>query len=223
MAGARIRLLLADDHTLLRQGLRAILEKEADIRIVAEAQDGREVVRKAVGLKPDVVVMDISMPRQTGIEATERIRLELPSTKVVALSMHDGDDQVEAVLSAGASGYVLKDAPAPELLAAIRTVHSGGMYLSGRISASIVRKFLAGRPPRPCTPGDRPMPALTEREQQVLRAIHAGRTNREIAKSLEVAVKTVESHRASLMKKLEVHNAAQLIREAIRLGLLKAN
>ncbi|HUD70799.1 MAG TPA: response regulator transcription factor, partial [Dongiaceae bacterium] len=98
MAGARIRLLLADDHTLLRQGLRALLEKEADIRIVAEAQDGREVVRKAIALKPDVVLMDISMPRFTGIEATEKIRTELPMTQVVALSMHDGDEQVEAVL-----------------------------------------------------------------------------------------------------------------------------
>lgn len=220
---ARIRLLLADDHTLMRQGLRAILDKEADIRVIAEAQDGREAVRKARGLKPDVVLMDISMPRFTGIEATERLRAELPKTQVVALSMHDGDEQVEAVLQAGARGYVLKDAPATELLAAIRAAHAGGMWISPRISAGIVRKYLAGRPPRPSTPGQEPVPDLTEREEQVLRGIHAGQTTRAIAEGLGVAAKTVDSHRTRLMKKLKAHNAAQLIAEALRLGLIRSN
>jgi DNA-binding NarL/FixJ family response regulator len=222
MAGGRIRLLLADDHTLMRQGLRAILDKEADIRIVAEAQDGREVVRKAIGLKPDVVLMDISMPRLTGIEATERIRNELPTTQVVALSMHDVDEQVEAVLHAGASGYVLKDAPSHELLAAIRTVHAGGMWLSPRISARIVRKFLDGRP-RAAAPGTSPVPVLTAREDEVLRLIHAGKTSQQIADSLELAVKTVTAHRTTLMRKMKVHNAVQLLAEAVRLGLVRRN
>lgn len=220
---ARIRLLLADDHTLLRQGLRAILDKEADIRVIAEAQDGREVVRKAMGLKPDVVLMDISMPRCTGIEATEKLRAELPGTHVVALSMHDGDEHVEAVLQAGARGYVLKDSPATELLAAIRAAHAGGMWISPRISAGIVRKYLAGCPPRPPMPGADPVPELTEREEQVLRGIHAGQTTRGIARALGVAEKTVESHRTRLMKKLKAHNVAQLIAEALRLGFLRAN
>jgi len=222
MAGARIRLLLADDHTLLRQGLRAILEKEADIRIVAEAQDGREVVRKAIGLKPDVVLMDISMPRFTGIEATEKIRTELPATHVVALSMHDGDEQVEAVLRAGATGYVLKDARPPELLTAIRTVHAGGMWLSPRISAGIVRQFLDGRP-RPCVPGHQPVPVLTAREDQVLRLVHAGKSSREIGDTLGLAVKTVATHRGTLMRKLQAHNVVQLLAVAARLGFLKSN
>jgi len=222
MASGRIRLLLADDHTLMRQGLRAILEKEADIRIVAEAQDGREVVRKALGLKPDVVLMDISMSFCNGTAATEKICAELPDTRVVALSMHEGDEQVDRVLGAGAWGYVLKDAPAPELLAAIRTVHSGGMWLSPRISAQIVRKYLDGRP-RPCQAGDIPVPDLTTREDQVLRLIHVGKTSRQIAESLGVAVKTVTTHRTTLMRKLQVHNAVQLVAEAVRLGLIKAN
>jgi len=222
MAGGRIRLLLADDHTLMRQGLRAILDKEADIRIVAEAENGRDVVRKAVGLKPDIVLMDISMPRLTGIEATQKIRAEIPSTQVVALSMHDADEQVEAVLHAGASGYVLKDAPARDLLEAIRTVYSGGMWLSPRISARIVRQYLDGRP-RPATPGSSPLPDLTTREDEVLRLIHVGMSSREIADALGVAPKTVAAHRTTLMRKLKVHNVVQLIEVAVRLGLLKRN
>lgn len=219
MAGARIRLLLADDHTLVRQGLRAILEKEADIRIVAEAQDGRDVVRKAIALKPDVVLMDISMPRLTGVEATERIRSEVPTTQVVALSMHDGDVQVEAVLRAGAGGYVLKDSPAPELLTAIRTVHAGGAWLSPRISARIVRRFLDGHP-RPAAAGAGATPALTAREDEVLRLIHAGKTSREIGQELGVAVKTVTAHRTTLMRKLKAHNVVQLLAIANRMGLI---
>lgn len=222
MAGARIRLLLADDHTLMRQGLRAILDKEADIRIVAEAEDGRDVVRKAMALKPDVVLMDISMPRLTGVEATQRIRTELPNTQVVALSMHDDDEQVEAVLQAGAGGYVLKDARPRELLAAIRTVSEGGMWLSPRISARIIRQFLDAKQRQP-QPGCTPVPVLTPREDEVLRRVLAGKTSREIAQDLDVAVKTVMAHRTTLMRKLQVHNAVQLQAEAVRLGLVRGN
>ncbi|HKQ96391.1 MAG TPA: response regulator transcription factor [Candidatus Polarisedimenticolia bacterium] len=220
MAGGRIRLLLADDHTLMRQGLRAILDKEADIRIVAEAEDGRDVVRKAIALKPDVVLMDISMPRLTGIEATQRIRAELPETRVVALSMHDDDEQVEAVLQAGAGGYVLKDARPLELLAAIRIVSEGGVWLSPRISARILRQFLDAKA-LPAQPGCDPIPMLTTREDQVLRLIQAGKTSREIGETLEVAVKTVTAHRTTLMRKLKVHNVGQLLAEATRLGIIK--
>jgi len=217
---ARIRVLLVDDHTLLRQGLRAILDREADIKVIGEAADGRDALRKAVALRPDVVVIDISMPRVNGVEATRQIRAELPGTRVVALSMHDGEDYVESILRAGATGYVLKDAPARDLVAAIRAARAGGMHLDPRISASVVARYLDKRPASEAHPVD-PGARLTPREREVLHLIATSNTNRDIARQLSLSVKTVEAHRTRIMSKLDVHNVAGLTRYAIACGMIR--
>ena len=219
MSSPRIRVLLADDHTLVRQGLRALLEREADVEVVGEAADGREAVRKAATLRPDVVVMDISMPRLNGIEATHRITAASPETRVVALSMHVGEDYVYALLKAGARGFLLKEAPASDLVAAIRAVQSGGTYLHPDVSSSVVSGFL--RHGRVRVPAIGRPEALTSREREVLQLIAEGLTNRRIALELSLSVKTVEAHRTRLMSKLKVHNAAGLTRYAISRGLAK--
>ena len=213
-AGRKIRVLLADDHTLVRQGLRALLEREADIRIIGEARNGREAVNRARALKPDIVVMDISMPHLNGFEATQRIAAECPQTNVVALSMHKQEHHVHSLLKAGARGYVPKDAPASELLAAIRSVHGGGCYLHPQISAKVVDGYLDGhRPP------EQP-DLLTPREREVLQLVAEGQTNRLIAAELRLSIKTVEAHRARIMTKLKIHNAAGLTRYAISRGII---
>jgi DNA-binding NarL/FixJ family response regulator len=220
LSAARIRVLLVDDHTLLRQGLRAILEREADIRVIGEACDGRDALRKATALKPDVVVLDISMPRVNGVEATRHIRADLPATRVVALSMHDGEDYVESILRAGATGYVLKDAPARDLVAAIRAARAGGIHLDPRISASVVARYLEKRPTAEARPVDADA-RLTPREREILKYIAASHTNRDIARLLALSVKTVEAHRTRIMSKLDVHNVAGLTRYAIGRGMVR--
>jgi DNA-binding NarL/FixJ family response regulator len=221
----RIRILLVDDHTLLRQGLRAILEQEKDLEIVGEAADGGEALRRVTKLKPDVVVVDISMPKVNGIEATRRILAARPKTRIVALSMHDGEDYVEQILRAGATGYVLKDAPARDLVAAIRAASAGGVHLDPRISAPVVARFLEKGAPAPATgasavdPGTR----LTPREREILQLIATGHTNRDIARGLALSVKTIEAHRTRIMAKLDVHNVAGLTRYAIGAGLIRSD
>jgi two-component system response regulator NreC len=216
-ATGKIRVLLADDHTLVRQGLRSLLEKEADIKVIGEARNGREAVHQVVALKPDVVIMDVSMPRLNGFEATQRIAREAPDTRVVALSMHKGDHHVRALLRAGARGYVVKDAPICELLAAVRAVHGGGCYLHPEISGRVVDGYLDGRKP---TDGE---DLLTPREREVLQLVAEGHTNRLIAAELRLSIKTVEAHRARIMTKLKIHNAAGLTRYAISRGLVASD
>ena len=211
---AKIRVLLADDHTLVRQGLRALLEREADIKVIGEATNGREAVRKAVALRPDVIVMDISMPRLNGIEATMRIRAEAPGTRVVVLSMHTGEDYVRSVLKAGAKGYVLKDAPSNDLLTAIRAAKAGGCYLHPRVSSTIVDVYLGA------AGDDDPSNILSAREREVLQLIAEGLTNRDIAKHLTLSVKTIDAHRTRVMAKLNLHNTADLTRYAISRGII---
>ena len=217
MSAPRIRLLLADDHTLVRQGLRALLERESDLEVVGEAADGRDAVRKAATLRPDVVIMDVCMPRLNGIEATVRIVAAAPQTRVVALSMQGGEDYIYPLLEAGAKGFVLKESPVADLVAAIRAVQSGGTYLHPHISGTVVDGFL-GRPGKRGRGAPRP-DNLTTREREVLQLIAEGHTNRQIASELSLSVKTVEAHRASLMTKLKVHNTAGLTRCAISRGL----
>lgn len=218
MSGSRkIRVLLADDHTLMRQGLRALLEREADIKVIGEARNGREAIHRVAALRPDVVIMDISMPRLNGFEATQKISTEHPDTKVVALSMHKEDHHVQALLRAGARGYVPKDAPASELLAAVRAVHDGGCYLHPKISAKVVDGYLDGNRPR-VAEGE-----LTPREREVLQLVAEGQTNRLIASELRLSIKTVEAHRARIMTKLKIHNAAGLTRYAISRGIIPSN
>ncbi len=219
MKSVRTRVLLADDHAMVRQGLRALLERERDLLIVGDAADGREAVRLAALLRPDVVVMDISMPRLNGIEATRRIRAESPATRVVALTMHTGEEYVYELLKAGASGYVLKDSPVSEVLAAIRVVRQGGSFLNATISEQVVNRYLGRSGSKESAA--RPPDLLTPREREVLQLIAEGNTNRLIAKQLGLSSKTVEAHRTRVMAKLRVHNAAGLTRYAIRRGLIE--
>jgi two-component system, NarL family, response regulator NreC len=219
MSAHRTRVLLAEDHTLVRQALRCLLERESDIEVVGEAADGREAVKKATSLKPDVVIMDVCMPRLNGIEATVRIVAAVPEARVVALSMDAAGDYVHALLKAGARGFVLKESSGDDLMAAIRAVRGGGTYLHPNVSTQVIEGLL--QPARPKT-RDR-LDTLTAREKEVLQLIAEGFTNRRIATELGVSVKTVDAHRTRLMAKLRVHNTADLTRCAIRLGLAKTD
>ena len=213
------RVLVADDHTIVRQGLRAILEAEADIEVVGEAADGREAVRKGLLLQPDVVVMDLSMPRMNGLEATARIVKECPSIRVVALTMYSSEEYVCSLLKAGARGYLLKESVASDLVEAIRAVVGGGIYLHPAISTEVVERFLK-RPQRRTANGL--LEVLTPREREILQLIAEGSTNKEIAELLVLAVKTIENHRTRIMDKHDIHNVAGLTRYAIGRGIATA-
>jgi len=214
-----IRVVIADDHNLVRQGIRAILEKADDLEVVGEAEDGIEAVQLAQSTLPDIVVMDISMPRLNGTQATQRIQaLRLP-TRVVILSMYSEKSLVRQALRLGAQAYVLKRAVADELLLAIRAAKNGDTYLSPPIAGSILREFLASASPaEDASAYDR----LSPREKEVLQLIGEGHKNQEIAQALVVSVKTVEKHRASLMSKLDIHDIASLVRVALKEGLISA-
>ena len=207
-----IRVLLADDHTLVREGIRLCLESMGDIEVVGEAADGREAVAKALELAPDVVLMDVSMPGLSGIDATEEIRRARPSIRVIGLSMYDAEEYVTRLLKAGASGYVLKRSAATELAAAVRAAHAGEAYLHPSVARQLIADYVRRLDDEPT--------GLTPREREVLGHIVDGRTNREIAELLILSVKTVENHRANLMAKLDAHDRGQLVSAAERLGLV---
>ncbi len=211
-----IRVIVADDHHLVRQGIRMLLEKADDIEVVGEAEDGQEAVEMAERLTPDVMVMDISMPRLNGTQATERIHSRGLATQVVILSMHADETIVRQALRYGAKGYVLKRAVAEELLLAVRAAKLGDTYLSPPISQFVLNEFLAVS-----DDSDEPdvMERLTPRERQVLQLLAEGGTNRAIAQELVISVKTVEKHRTHLMAKLNVHDLAGLVRIAVKHGL----
>jgi DNA-binding NarL/FixJ family response regulator len=209
-----IRVLLVDDHTLVREGIRLCLEAIGDIVVVGEAGDGRRAVEKALELGPDVVLMDISMPILSGIEATAQIKKARPAIQVVGLSMYDNEEYVTRLLQAGASGYVLKRSAATELAAAVRAAHAGEAFLYPSIARRVIDDYLRRLDREPSSAG------LTPREREVLGYIVEGRTNREIAELLTLSVKTVENHRTNLMTKLDAHDRGQLIRAAERLGLV---
>ncbi len=218
-ARKKIRVLIVDDHTIVRQGLRAILEAEPDIEVVGEAADGREAVKKVAALAPDVVVMDVSMPRMNGLEATARIIKEQPGTRIVALTMHGSEEYVYSCLKSGARGYLLKESASSDLVEAIRAVKEGWTYLHPAISVKVVSEYLKGPDPRTRTG---PSDALTPREREVLQLIAEGHTNKEIASQLTLSVKTVEAHRTRIMEKLKIHNVAGLTRYAISRGITPA-
>jgi DNA-binding NarL/FixJ family response regulator len=213
----QIRILLADDHTLLRSGIRALLEDEPDISIVGEAADGREAVRLAGQLRPSVVLMDIAMPLLNGLEATRQIKREHPEVNVLVLTMYDHEEYYRQVLEVGGSGYIIKRAAANELVAAIRAVHRGDAALSPAITRLLVDAYLSrdgggeGTDPN----------ALSAREQEVLQLIAEGKTSREIAVILGLSVKTVQSHRTSLMQKLGLHDRGDLIKYAIQKKIIE--
>jgi DNA-binding NarL/FixJ family response regulator len=207
-----IRILLADDHSLVRQGFSMILEAQADMQIVGQAGNGREAVDLAAKLRPDVVVMDVAMPELNGIEATRRIIEASPRTRVLALSMHKDSVYVREVLRAGARGYLLKDSGDADLVAAVRAVAQGDGYLSPSVSDSVLSDYR-----RHVTD---PLDLLSSREREVLQMIAEGKTNKEIANSLNLSVYTVEAHRGRVMEKLNLHSTSELVRFALRSGLI---
>ncbi len=211
------RVVLADDHRIVREGIRMLLENRKDIHVVGEASDGEEVLRVVGQELPDVVVMDISMPKLSGIDATRRITESGSRAKILVLSMHESPGYVEEVLRAGASGYLLKDSASEELVQAIDAIRAGDSYLSPAITQQVVDAL--------AHPADRPSSAvsvLSERERQVLTLIAEGLSSKEIARDLGVSLKTIESHRANLMDKLEIHKVSGLVRFAIRVGMVTA-
>jgi DNA-binding NarL/FixJ family response regulator len=205
-----IRILLADDHVVLRQGLRALLE-QAGMAVIGEASDGQEALQVAHAQQPDVAVLDIGMPHLNGLEVARRLREDVPQTKIVLLTMHTEDPYVLEALQAGATGYVLKTQAAVDIVQAIRDVLQGATYLSPRIAGAVVQAYL--------TRSELPPDPLTSREREILQRIAEGETTKEIAWHLRLSVKTVESHRVNLMRKLDIHETATLVRYAIRRGL----
>lgn len=216
-----IRLMLVDDHEVVRSGLRMLLEAEPDMLIVAEASSGAEAVRLARQCRPDVVVMDISLPDTSGIEATRRIRAECPETAVLALTIHEGEQYFFEMLNAGASGYVPKRAAPDDLVTAIRVVHRGEVFLYPTVAKMLVEDYLRRIEAGPATGRETAeLEALTPREREVLTLIAEGLSNLEIAQRLVLSVKTVDRHRENIMRKLKLHRRAELIRYAIEKGLL---
>lgn len=209
-------IVVADDHQIVREGIRKLLETRADFKVVGEASDGEEAVQLVLDHKPDIAVMDIWMPRLSGIDATRRIGKRGLSTKVVVLSMHASREYVEESLRAGAAGYIVKSAAAKELLDAIDAVRSGASYLSPAVTQQVVTS-ISKAPDSPPSG----ISALTDREREVLQLVAEGQSSKEIAAILGISLKTVDSHRSNLMDKLEIHKVAGLVRFAIRSGLVE--
>lgn len=212
MQNTKIRVLLADDHAILRKGVRMLIHTQPDMEVVGEARTGREAIAEARRLKPDIVVMDVSMPELNGIEGTRQICDELTRTKVIALSMHKDSVYVREILRAGARGYLLKDSEDEDLLKAVRCVFRGEAYLSPAVSDAVLtdyRKQVTN-----------PVDLLTSREREILTMVAEGKTNKEIAQALNLSVYTVESHRGSAMEKLNLHNTGDIVRFALRNGLI---
>ena len=211
------RIVIAEDHTILREGLKALLASDPDLDVVGEAADGREAIRRAGELTPDLLLLDLSMPRMNGIEAIGEIKEQSPATRVLVLTVHKTEEYVLASLEAGADGYVIKDATREELLLAIRNVLNGKRYLSPDISGTVIEGYLQGKktqkPFQQCG-------TLTSREREVLKLIAEGYKNREIADFLCISQKTVEKHRDNIMKKLDRHSSSALTAYALERGIV---
>jgi len=210
-----IKILVVDDHRILRQGIRSLLASQEDFEIVAESSDGRESVKDVMKHKPDVVLMDIAMPNLNGFEATRQIKKKQPDTKILVLSMYRDDEYVLQALQAGVSGYVLKDVAVEELITAIRSVYNDQYYLSPSISRTVIDASLGKIEKADKEPFD----LLTPREREIVQLISEGYTNKQIATKLFISVKTVDAHRSHIMDKLDIHDVAQLVKYAIRKGL----
>lgn len=215
---ATIRVLIADDHGLMRAGVRALLQATSDIVVVGEAEDGDEAVREVARLEPDVVLMDVAMPGLGGLEATLLIRKDKPDVKILVLTQYADREYVLRFLKAGVSGYVLKKAAAAELVAAIRAVERGGLVLDPEIARDVLHE--RGRVASPEQAED-PYETLTDREKQVLKLVAEGSSNKEVAETLGISVKTAMAHREHLMEKLDVHSRTELIRFALRRGVIR--
>ena len=213
-----IRLLLVDDHAVVRTGLRMLLENEEDIEILGEAGTGHEALQLVERLQPDMVLMDIGLPDMTGIEVTRQIKQQWPHVAVVALTIHEDEEYFFQMLQAGANGYVPKRAAPEELLTALRTAADGGVYLYPSLARLLVRDYLAGDREAAPTAID----GLTDREQEVLAHLAEGASNQEIADTLNISPKTVARHRENIMRKLNLHSRSELVKYAIRKGIIKA-
>jgi len=211
------RIVIAEDHRILREGLRALISSNPNFDIVGEAEDGRDAIRCVEKLTPDLILLDLSMPRMNGMEAIKEIKKQCPETKILVLTVHRTEEYILATLRAGANGYVLKDATHAELLMAIKSVLMGKRYLSPGVSEKVIEGYLEGRKTlKSSTPWD----TLTQREREVLKLIAEGYKNKEIADYLYISVKTVEKHRANLMKKLDLHSTSSLTAFAMEKGLM---
>ncbi|MBC8471039.1 MAG: response regulator transcription factor [Planctomycetes bacterium] len=210
-----ISILIAEDHAIVREGLRSLIEKQPDMEIVCEAEDGRTAVQRVREFLPDLVIMDITMPNLNGVEATRQIINEFPQVKVIALSIHSNRRFVADMLGAGATGYILKECLFDELVQAIQAVAAGESYLSARIMGIVVEDYIK----RLTTVADSPLSSLTSREREVLQLIAEGNTTKQIALELHVSTKTIEANRRQIMEKLDVHSIAELTKYAIREGL----
>jgi two-component system response regulator NreC len=212
---AKIRILLADDHNVVRTGIRAVLDAESDMQVVAEARNGREAVEKALGLRPDIVVMDLGMPLMDGFTATQEIKQEQSEIRVIALTVHDNEEYLFQFLQAGGAGYILKEAAAEELVNAVRAVHQGKAVLHPSATKTLIQGYLQA------ASGNGPAHPLTHREREVLKLIAEGHTNQEIADFLKRSVRTIEAHRSHIMGKLGLDTLSDLIRYAIRHGIIE--
>lgn len=210
-----VRILLADDHTVLRQGLRFLLEEQLDIEVIGEAENGRKALELVAELTPDLVIMDITMPDLNGIDATKRIISQFPDIKIIALSIHSSRQFVADMLKAGALGYVLKECSFDELIQAIRTVTAGNIYLSPKAAGAVVDDYVK----RLLTITNSWLVMLTAREREVLQLLAEGKSTKQIALQLHVSTKTIEANRRQIMEKLDIHSVAELTKFAIREGL----
>jgi DNA-binding NarL/FixJ family response regulator len=206
-----LRILIADDHGIVRSGLKLLLDRQSDLEVVAEAEDGVDALEKALSVRPDLAILDVSMPRMTGLQATHEIRKQAPQVQVLILSMHEDERYLFEALRAGAAGYVLKRAADKDLLEAVRAAARGEPFLTASAQQSLIRDFL--------TRGEQP--ELTPREQEIVKLIAEAHTNREIAEILHLSEKTVESHRANVLQKLGMRDRVELVRYAIRHGLVE--
>ena len=212
-----MKILVADDHAVVREGLRQLLNSQPDMEVVGEAEDGREALEKAKSLRPDVIILDIAMPRLSGLEAARLIKEAVPDTGIVVLSMHKKEAYVHQVLASGALAYVLKASPSSDVLQAIRAVHRGEYFLSSQIRAEVISTYLESRREKPSARG---YDLLSDREQQVFRLIVEGNSTHDIADVLCISPKTVEKHRSNVMKKLGIRDLVALVKYAVNIGVI---
>mgnify|MGYP006306457479 CR=1 FL=1 len=215
-----IKILLADDHEIVRKGLKSLIESELGLEVIGEASTGKKVIELARQKHPDVIVMDISMPRLNGFEATRRIVNDCPEVKILILTVHDDKEYIFRSLEAGASGYLIKKTAPENLIEAIRAIHGGGAYLGTSITEAVVKKFREGRKPSESTVS---LGKLTGREREILQLIAEGNSTKEISDMLYISTNTVSTHRKNLMEKLDLHNVAQLTKFAITKGLVETS
>jgi DNA-binding NarL/FixJ family response regulator len=220
MAMTKLRILLADDHEVVRNGLRHIVEKQPGWEVCGEAATGREAVEKAIKLKPDIVVMDMSMPELNGLEATRQIRPALPRTEVLILTMHQSGQMVRELLAAGARGYLLKSDAGNALVAAVQSLRKGKPYFTPEVSELVLSGYLKPNDPGQAQAGS--IEQLTPRERQIVQLVAEGKSSKEIAWTLKISVKTAETHRSNLMRKLHVHSVSEVVRYAIRNKIVEA-